>query len=103
MTKNARNTMPPNNYSFGFDMTFLNGTADFIVGDAGSDSIQILPGGYISKFQTSVDNYKYLVLWKGGKVVNKSGKRYTIYQEKNEIPKKSKIIYQNKYVYVVKD
>lgn len=77
--------------------------ADFIVKDAKGKPLQIKGGGFLRKFSSSVDNYKYLVWYGGGNESNSPAATYTIYQRKEDIPKARRVIYTNSFTYVTKD
>lgn len=89
-------------YQFGFDLPLRGSVAEYIVKDAKGGTFAVEPGGFLSQFQTGVDNYKYLIWYKGGNIQEIAKKKYIIYEDKNEIPKHSNVIYRNKYIFVVK-
>lgn len=94
-----KHTLPPYNYSLGMSLTIAEDVANFIGKDSAGKEVMIVPGGFIASFPTSVDTYKYLLLYKGIKVGN-NGKKYVIYENKDQIPQKKTVVYKNKFIYV---
>ncbi|MBI2443480.1 MAG: glycosyltransferase [Candidatus Levybacteria bacterium] len=78
-------------------------TVDFILGDVKGEPMQIRGGGFLREFESSVDNYKYLLWQKGGVVDEGSARIYTLYQEREEVPRDAKMLYTNSFVYVTKN
>ncbi len=88
-------------YGYGISLEMQNSIVDSIIKDAKGNAFSIQGGGFLKDFATSVDNYKYLVVWKKGRLVEGSKRQYIIYQEPNQRPK-GNIVYENKFVFVVK-
>lgn len=101
-TQSGKNTLPPGNYSFGLDLELIDHTTNFIINNSKGVQFAIKGGGFLSKFENSVDNYQYLALYKNGKIFLNPKLIYTIYEDRNEVPKNKEIIYTNNYVYVTK-
>ncbi len=95
-------TVPGWSYGLGPALSEQLKLTDFIVSDAKNRSVQLKGGGFLSKFQSSIDNYKYLALWKGIIISDKAPIIYTIYVDKREIPKKEKVVFSNNIHYVVR-
>lgn len=74
----------------------------FILSDAKKRPMQLKGGGFLSEFQTSIDNYKYLVLWKGARLDSKAPLVYMIYADKREIPQNETIVFSNNIHYVTR-
>lgn len=102
-TKNKINALPPNPYSFGLDYSLINETSNFILSDSKNNQFKLQGGGFLSQYKSSIDNYKYLLLYKEGKISDNASQIYTVFENKKEIPSYKKIIYTNTYVYVTKD
>lgn len=96
---NRRHTLPPYNYSLGMSLSVAQDVANFIIKDSNGNDVMVIPGGFIANFPTSVDTYKYLLLYHGIKI-NLKGKKYLIYENKNQIPSKQAVIYNNRLIYV---
>lgn len=101
-TISGYHSLPPFNYSFGPAWVFQDDVAKFIVNDARGRIFRIEGGGFLSTLQTGIDNYKYLVFWRKGKLDEQSKLEYAIYQNIKEINKSERITYKNKYLFVVK-
>lgn len=91
------------NYSYGLDLSLREKVASVIVKDAKGERFSLQGGGYLQSITTGIDNYKYLVLYKRGNISELGSLQYRIYENKNEIKDKRKIIFQNKYTAVTKN
>lgn len=91
------------NYSYGLDLALRQQVADMIIKDAKNKEFSLYGGGYLGEVITGIDNYKYLVWYRGGKISELGKLQYRIYENKNEIKNKSKIIFQSKYIAVTKN
>lgn len=99
-TLSSYHSLPPFSYNLGPSIDISSDVARFIIKNADGKVLNIKPGGFMTRFPTSVDTYKYLVWYYGGEISSTSKITYIIYHAKNEIPKKYKVVYKNKYVYV---
>ena len=102
-SKTSKHLLPPDLYSLGYNLDVQKEIARFIVNNSYDRSFRINPGGSIVRFETSVDNFKYLTWWMGGNPDNSANSIYTIYQEINEVPKNKKVEFSNTVYFVVKD
>lgn len=100
-TLQTYNSLPPFSYNLGLSIDVSSDIAKFIVKNSRGQAVNIKSGGFAVKFPTSVDTYKYLVWYYGGKIADTSKVMYIIYLDKNEIPKSQNIVYKNRYIYVV--
>lgn len=89
-------------YGLGPSLSEQMKIVDFILSDAKRRPMQLKGGGFLSEFQTSIDNYKYLVLWKGGRLDTTSRLVYIIYADKREIPESETVVFSNNIHYVTK-
>lgn len=101
MITESKDTFAGWNYGLGPSFKLREEIASFIVSDAKGRELEVIGGGFLKKFSTSVDNYKYLVWWKGGRISNKGKITYVIYEDKKDIRNK-KILYLNKAIFVEK-
>lgn len=95
-------SLPPFSYNLGLAIDVSSDVAKFIVKDSKGRAVKIKAGGFMARFPTSVDTYRYLVWYFGGKISNSSLNTYVIYLDKKEIPKRENIVYKNRYIYVTK-
>ena len=90
------------NYGLGPTFAKRNAAVDFIVKDAGNKKFSIKGGGFLSEFETSIDNYIYLAWWKKAKVAKNSQLTYILYERKEDVPYYQKVTYTNGFIYVVR-
>lgn len=102
-TYSGRNPMPPGNYDFGPYLKARDDAAYFIVSDSRGAPFRLKSGGFLSTLYTGIDNYKYLILLRKGTIDENAKVSYVLYEDKNAIKAKGKIVYQNPYVLVTKD
>lgn len=95
-------TVPGWSYGLGSSLSEQMKLINFIVSDADQRAFQLKGGGFLSQFQSSIDNYKYLVLWKGARLSSDAPLVYIIYADKREIPKKNKVVFSNNFHRIVK-
>ncbi|RJQ25592.1 hypothetical protein C4577_05510 [Candidatus Parcubacteria bacterium] len=102
-TYESQNRPKPGQFSLGYDLRLRNDVARFIAQDAKNSPFEVKGGGFLSTFKTGIDNYLYLIWYKGGLIKERAGIVYTIYENELEIPNSQKIIYHNKFIYVTKN
>lgn len=95
-------TVPGWSYGFGPSLFEQMKVVDYILADNKNRPFQLEGGGFLADFQTSIDNYKYLVLWKGGRLDTTSRLVYIIYADKREIPESETVVFSNNIHYVIK-
>lgn len=95
-------TVPGWSYGLGPALSEQMKIVDFIIFDAKKQNIHLKGAGFLSDFRTSVDNYKYLLLWKGQRFNEKARLVYMIYADKQEIPKGANMVFSNNIHYIVK-
>jgi GT2 family glycosyltransferase len=89
-------------YSYGISLEVQQDVVDFIIRDANGRQFAIKGGGFLRDFATSVDNYKYLALWKGGRLSDDAQRKYIVYQDPKKIPP-GKIVYKNQFIFIVRE
>jgi 4-amino-4-deoxy-L-arabinose transferase-like glycosyltransferase len=89
------------NYGFGPAFSEQEKIAQFIVKDASGQKFSLIGGGSMTRFSSSIDNYKYLVWWMGGKLNTYAKLDYTLYPpgEKNV----GKAYYSNEFIFIKKN
>lgn len=87
------------NYGLGVSLGEQMEVMSFLKAESEKTPIQILPGGFLTDFQTSIDNYHFLALSMGIHQ-SKSGREFTIYQDPSEISQNQRVIFQTEHVYV---
>ena len=93
-TLDRRNPMPPVQYSFGSTWKVADSATREIVKDARGENIELIPQGTMSLYRTSLEPYKYLIPYNGGKI-NSKGIRYSV---SDKIVGDGKIIFKSDYV-----
>jgi hypothetical protein len=93
-TLDRRNPMPPVQYSFGSTWKVADSATREIVKDARGENIELIPQGTMSLYRTSLEPYKYLIPYNGGKI-NSNGIRYSV---SDKIVGDGKIIFKSDYV-----
>ena len=94
-TQKGSNPMPPSMYNFGSSVQLAEETSKAIVKDAKGREFQLLAGGDLKIFKTSIDPYKYLIWYYGGRISENTKLKYVIFNEKNKIPENSNLIFTN--------
>lgn len=89
-------------YSLGPSLEEQRRTIDAIMRDSNGESFYLSPGGFLTKFQTSLDNYHYLV-WNAGLQERKNGIKYVFFADKKEVPGDLKQIYASQSIIVIRD
>lgn len=102
-TKKGSHPLPPYNYSYGTTWTLQDEVAQFIIADANGRVFKLLAKGSMANFKTGINNFEYLVWKRGGKIEDRVSLNYGIYQNRKEVGINEKIIYDNKFFYVVKN
>jgi GT2 family glycosyltransferase len=87
-------------YHYGLSLEVQEHAVNSILKDAKDQPFSIIGGGFLKDFATSVDNYKYLALWKGGNLQDDAKIRYIIYQDEKE--PNGNIIYRSRFLVVVR-
>jgi hypothetical protein len=91
------------NYGLGETLGEQIDVSEFIVRKAEGRQINLYGGGFLTKFATSVDNFRYLVWYLGREVPRKPGSvSFRLYKSFSEIPRNTPILYTNSFVYVTK-
>lgn len=91
------NPMPPTNYIYGSSWTQINAQSKAIMKDARGNPIEVIGEGIYALYQTSLDPYKYLIWYNGGKL-GKGGVSYIITSNNNRLDS----IYQDRNILIVK-
>lgn len=84
------------------DLNIRQDIAEFIVQDSKGTDFAVKGGGFLSTFTTGVDNYKYLIWWRGGNMADNAKTVYIIYESKTDIPQSENVTYYNSFYSVVK-
>lgn len=69
----------PGMFSLGTSLSLQVEIANKIVSDANNNSFALKGGGFLAVQKSSIDNYKYLVWYKGGKLKDSANLKYIIY------------------------
>jgi GT2 family glycosyltransferase len=103
-TASVRRVMPQN-YSFDPTWVVMDDVAKQIAKDAGLRYFQVLGGGFLSKYSSGIDNFKYLIWYHGGKYIAKNNLKYYILlkDEKNFNKNNKSIFYKNDYYIIYKE
>lgn len=91
------------NYGLGYALSEQLNVARFIVSDAKGSYFRLSGGGFLGKYASSIDNYHYLIWWLGGREREDTGKVYTLYQSKEEIPPGVRVYRKEFFMYITKD
>ena len=97
-TRQAVHAIPFGNYGIGTTWKIQDEIARRIVVDANKRPFQIKGGGFLSKFPSSTDDYKYLVWWRGGNERTDAKLIYTIYPAGDIIAGNQKIVYKDAFI-----
>ncbi len=101
-TRNAIHSIPFGNYGIGTTWKIQDELVRRIVSDANKNTFQLKGGGFFSKFPSSIDDYKYLVWWRGGKEHMNAKLIYTIYPSGDIIANNQKIVYKDAFITLTK-
>jgi GT2 family glycosyltransferase len=102
-TKTGVNALPPGNYSYGTSSSIQDEAAIAIASDSKQEPFRLESGGFMKTLETGLDNYKYLVWFRGGNISDEAALKYTIYEDRKSIQSSSKLFFDNGVVFVVKN
>lgn len=102
-TMNTERVIPSTGYSFGLAWVVIDDAAKSIVNNANGAEFRIIGGAFYGQFASNLDNLKYLLFWRGGKLVTDSKLTYTVYPNTSDIKNKAQTIYRSKYYVIVKN
>ncbi|OGH06038.1 MAG: hypothetical protein A2W22_03890 [Candidatus Levybacteria bacterium RBG_16_35_11] len=99
--------MPPNNYGFGPTYLIFNDLSKKIVSDSQKRNFNVKGGGFLSKYESGIDNFKYLILINGGKIDYNSSLKYVIYakddvEREKAVSNSKNVLFKSNYFYIYK-
>lgn len=89
-------------FGFGIPLYEREIVVSEIVKDAKRQQIRLEGGGYLSDFPSYIDNYKYLVWYKGGHVFQKSTLVYKIYEQTDKLDRDETVFFKTNLITVTK-
>lgn len=93
---------PRGTLSMGLSLKDQTNIALVIVKDAHGNKFQLKGAGFYGIFESSIDNYEYLVLYEGGKITNNAKTVYTLYIPTDRVNKSEVLIYKSRFIQISK-
>lgn len=90
-------------YSYGTASSIQDEAAIAITKDANGRKFMLESGGFMKTLKTGLDNYTYLIWYRGGKISKASNLRYVIFEDKNSVPSNQKLFFDNGVLYIIKN
>lgn len=100
-TFNKSNPLPPFAYNLGSSWLLSDTAVKAIILDSGNAPFNIRGGDFFSTITTGVDTYRYLALWRKGKLDEKSKLIYLVFDKSENIPLYKKV-FEDKFTVVLK-
>lgn len=90
------------NYGLGPELSEQKQIADFIVSDAKGKPFRLVGKSFLAKYESSIDNYKYLVWYRGGILDDTASITYNLYLLQDHVPNVKKV-FENKFLVIIKN
>jgi len=95
--------LPPyGSFTTGLVLKDQEDIASVIVKDANGSKFQLKGGGFYGIFESNIDNYKYLILYQGGRISGSAKVVYTLYIPSDKIKKNELLLYKSRFIQIAK-
>jgi len=95
--------IPSTHYSYGISWKTIDMAAVAIIEDSRGKDFSITGKDFYAMYDSNLDNLKYLVLWRGGRLREESSLDYLVYPKNSEIKKMNNTIYKDNYYLIIRN